>query len=58
MPIYDFNQNMYQFRREGYCPNPNPDVKGYVISANSGGDSVEGTDQLDQDHSTVLDKFL
>ena len=32
MPIFDFNQNMYQFRRDGYCANPNTDVKGFIFS--------------------------
>lgn len=33
MPIFDFNQNLYQFRKEGKCPNPNPDIKGYVYNS-------------------------
>lgn len=33
MPIFDFNQNMYQFKRDGYCANPNADIKGYVFSS-------------------------
>jgi hypothetical protein len=32
MPIFDFNANMYQFRKDGYCNNPNSAIKGYVYS--------------------------
>lgn len=32
MPIFDFNQNMYQFRRDGYTSNPNSNIKGFVFS--------------------------
>lgn len=32
MPIFDFNQSMYEFRRDGYCSNPNTEVKGLVFS--------------------------
>lgn len=42
MPIFDFNQNLYQFRREGYCPNPNSEIKGYVINSKNGGDIIQG----------------
>lgn len=47
MPIFDFNQNLYQFRREGYCPNPNADIKGYVITSKSGLDKVECEEKID-----------
>ena len=33
MPIFDFNQNLYQFRRDGYCANPNTAVKGLLFSS-------------------------
>lgn len=32
MPIFDFNQNLYQFRRDGYTVNPNAEIKGLVFS--------------------------
>lgn len=31
MPIFDFNQNMYQFRRDGFCADPNVAIKGFVF---------------------------
>lgn len=33
MPIFDFNTNLYQFRKEGICANPNFDIKGHVFSS-------------------------
>ena len=33
MPIFDFNQNLYQFRRDGFCANPNTAVKGLLFSS-------------------------
>lgn len=33
MPVFDFNQNLYQYRRDGYAANPNTNIKGYVFSS-------------------------
>jgi hypothetical protein len=39
MPIFDFNQNLYQFRSKGYCANPNFNIKGFVVSNKVGTES-------------------
>jgi hypothetical protein len=34
IPTYDFNQEMYKFKKKGFCANPNVEVKGYVFNEN------------------------
>ena len=31
IPIHDFNEEMYLFKKNGYCTNPNSEVKDYVF---------------------------
>ena len=32
MPMFDFNENLYQYRRDGFCSNPNSETKGLIFS--------------------------
>ena len=34
IPTYDFNQEMYKFKKRGFCANPNVEVKGYLFNEN------------------------
>ncbi len=33
LPIHDFNEELYKFRRNGYCADPDESAKGYVFSS-------------------------